>query len=68
MQWGCLGADPLLSQPWARVAAPAVSTGRALVALSAQAPAGVAATSSMQASEVTLAVDSGPVLPGDASS
>ena len=60
-----MGADPVLSQPWAGIAAPAVNTSRVLAELSAWAPAGVGASSAMQASEVTLVVDSGPTLPGN---
>lgn len=60
-----MGADPVLSQPWAGIAAPAMNMSRVLAELSARAPAGVGASSAMQASEVTLVVDSGPALPGD---
>ena len=60
-----MGADPVLSQPWAGIAAPAMNMSRVLAELSARAPAGVGASSAMQVSEVTRVVDSGPALPGD---
>lgn len=60
-----MGADPVLSQPWAGIAAPTVNMSWVLAELSARAPAWVGASSAMQDSEVMLVMDSGPALPGD---